>query len=404
MSHPCRSAIFVLAAALLGACAAAHAGEATLQGSALKVIGASLEDSGTFGFKFTVQSAQGKPYKTYVEQIAASRGLPDLCNHYTLDAAAGTPTGPIQSACTNYAVGGAQIHNFVPQSATVDDTNASSLIKQMGDLGSAGFSRNDLVIIGEAVGNDAQALLNAAGTIGTSGTAGFVAYIDSLLGPNVAEKLIAKAASAKRGDPSLGIAIAGARFMTALADKLMASVHANLISKGAHRVAIVNALDIIKTPVFQYNLSTLSPTDRASTRVLAEAWILAYNIELSRKAAQASGKVVVIDFHRGFNFEYSHPQLFGLTNVDSTVCTQTYQHAVNGTASLATAGTDALDAPEVLQTCNDQTASSITPTENATGPQWWTSYLFADNFHPTPHGHQLLAQSVTMRLSHVGWR
>lgn len=405
MSQRISVALLVGSFALLGPWGGfAHAAGASAVGGAVKVIGASLEDSGTFGFKFTVQSATGQSYRTYVEQLAAARGLPALCHHYTLDASTGTPTGPVRPSCTNFAVAGAQIHNFSIASGQVDDNSPSSVVRQMADLGAGGFGRSDLVIVGEAVGNDLEALLTAAGTVSTSGPTGFSAYVDSLLGEQVAEHLITNAGKLSGGNPSLGVALAGVRFMTALADKLMAHVQGSLIHKGAQRVAILNALDVLKTPVFHHALSTLSATDQTSTRVLALAWVWAFNTELGIKAAGSGGKVIVIDLYRGFNAEYAHPQQYGLTNVTSTVCTQTYQHSIHGTASLATAGTDVLDTPEVRAACNDLSASSITPTEGATGPLWWTTYLFADNFHPTPYGHQLLAQSVSKKLSQVGWR
>jgi len=51
--------------------------------------------------------------------------------------------------------------------------------------------------------------------------------------------------------------------------------------------------------------------------------------------------------------------------------------------------------------CTDAYASSMT--SHAGGADWWKTYLFADNFHPTPYGHQLLAQLVAKRLTEAGW-
>ena len=54
--------------------------------------------------------------------------------------------------------------------------------------------------------------------------------------------------------------------------------------------------------------------------------------------------------------------------------------------------------------CTDTAASSITPSAGADGTTtWWKKYLYADNFHPTPYGHQLLAQMVAKRLTEAGW-
>jgi phospholipase/lecithinase/hemolysin len=179
----------------------------------------------------------------------------------------------------------------------------------------------------------------------------------------------------------------------------MAAVHSDLISKGALHVLILNALDVLKTPVFQYELSTMSAANQAGMRAAAQAWITAYNTELNAKAAQWGGKVVVFDLYASFNSQYAHPLHYGIVNVDSTVCTQTYRRSINGTANLVTAGSDVLVAPEVRYTCNDRTASSIEPPEGAKGTHWWTKYLFADNFHPTPYVHHLLSKSLTTALA-----
>jgi outer membrane lipase/esterase len=54
-----------------------------------------------------------------------------------------------------------------------------------------------------------------------------------------------------------------------------------------------------------------------------------------------------------------------------------------------------LDTPSVVAQC---TAT------NAAGIADWQSYMFADNFHPTPKGHQLLSDIVVSRLRAVGWK
>ena len=34
---------------------------------------------------------------------------------------------------------------------------------------------------------------------------------------------------------------------------------------------------------------------------------------------------------------------------------------------------------------------------------WWKTYSFSDGFHPTPKGHELMAQSVARAMSKAGW-
>ena len=73
----------VSAAALLTACGGGgNSGETKAKITSVKVVGASLADSGTFGFKFTVQSGTSTPYRVYPERIAATYGLPALCPAY----------------------------------------------------------------------------------------------------------------------------------------------------------------------------------------------------------------------------------------------------------------------------------------------------------------------------------
>jgi phospholipase/lecithinase/hemolysin len=46
-------------------------------------------------------------------------------------------------------------------------------------------------------------------------------------------------------------------------------------------------------------------------------------------------------------------------------------------------------------------SAAITP--GSTDPNWWKSYGFADSFHPTPYGHQLVAQLISKSLAIKGW-
>jgi len=72
--------------------------------TSVKVFGDSLQDSGTFGYKFTVQ---GTDSLIYVERIAANYGQ-TLCNFFTFT---GTTFAPntAKTGCTNFAIGGGRI-------------------------------------------------------------------------------------------------------------------------------------------------------------------------------------------------------------------------------------------------------------------------------------------------------
>ena len=380
----------VASAALLTACGGGgNNGETKASITSVKVVGASLADSGTFGYKFTVQSTSGTAYKVYPERIAATYGLSALCSAYT--SPDGGSTWVTHSSCTNYAVAGARV-NYT-SGATSVDTVPVSAIKQLTDIGNAGFSSGDLLIVGEASANDMAALLTAAQT----STSAFTTMLSSLLSTSV----IAANASSP--------ATLGVLYMQALADKLTTAIKTNALDKGATRVAVLNTLDVTQTPRFQAVLAGLSTSAAADLRALVTAWTQAYNSRLASNLAAYSGKVAVVDFYTNFNAEMNDPAQYGLTNVSATVCDQVYSQANSVTPSVATAGSTSLSTvvsgvPVVAAACSDSAASAITPTAGATGAStWWQTYLYADNFHPTPYGHQLLAQLVAKRLTEAGW-
>lgn len=389
----------VAAAALLTACGGGggNDGDTKVSITSVKVVGASLADSGAFGYKFTVQSASGTPYKVYPERIAATYGLSDLCAFYT--SANGGATWATHAGCTNLAVGGARVHYTA--GSTVLDTVPVSAIKQLTDLGAMGWSSGDLLIVGEAGANDAATLVSAYLATAMTSSADFATLLGTLLPSSV---LSTHASS----PPTLGVL-----YMQALADKLTSAIKTQALDKGAPRIAVLNTLDVTKTPRFQAVLAQVSAANGGGStgaaaatnlQAMVDAWIKAYNARLETNLAPHGGKVAVIDFYTNFNAEMADPAQYGLNNVAATVCDQVYAAATSYTPSLATAGTTGLSTPAVAGACTDAAASAITPTAGADGTStWWQRYLFADNFHPTPYGHQLLAQLVAKRLTEAGW-
>ena len=398
-------------AGLLTACGGGgNSGETKDRIGAVKVVGASLADSGTFGFKFTVQSASGTPYQVYTERIAATYGL-GLCKHFTFTGV----TFAEEAACNNYAIAGAAINYGTLSAGTNTFTPASSLdprsqVNQLILLGAGGFASGDLLIVGEGSSNDAATLATAYLTdVQTSGaTTLFAQVITSLLQDGGAT------AGLGIGAPDGG-ATAGVVYMTQLAQTLVATVKTEALDKGATRVAILNTLDVTRTPRFQTVLAGIAAQQNQAAadgvQALVRAWINAYNSALRAAVVPYAGKVVIVDAFQGFNDELDNLAQYGLTNKTSTVCFETFaaaggtktgaspQPVLPGTIGL---GDDDVSTP-VPPICNDATASSIRPTESDTGTDWWKTYLFADNFHPTPYGHQLLAQLVAKRLTEAGW-
>ncbi len=409
MKYLVRTALAVTTvAAALAACGGGggNSGETKVRISAVKVVGASLADSGTYGYKFTVQSSSGTAYQVYSERIASTYGL-GLCAHFIF-----TGSGYNTAAeCNNYAVAGAAINygSFTDTNAdTVDDTftakpgEPSSQLLQLTAMGLAGFASGDLLIVGEGSSNDAATLTTAyltdAQTQGTLNTNLFVQVLSSLNDASVTSAL-----------GTSGAAAGGVRYMQVLANQLVDSINTNALAKGATRVAVLNTLDVTRTPRFQAVLAGIAAGPGGQTaadqvQALVRAWINAYNTALNTAVASYAGKIVVVDAYQGFNDELDNLAQYGLTNKTATVCDQTYQNSISGTPTQATAGSTSLNSQTVLGTCVDTTASAMTPSESAiNGTNWWKTYLFADNFHPTPYGHQLLAQLVAKRLTEAGW-
>ncbi len=385
----------VSAAALLTACGGGgNSGETKAKITSVKVVGASLADSGTFGYKFTVQSSTGSPYRVYSERVAATYGITSLCPAYTANLA-GRNAG-----CTNFAVASSSV-NHVQSGASADNVPLS-LVKQLVDVGNAGFSANDLLLVGEGSANDAADLATA--------------YLTSLqLGQTASptgayRTLLATLITNPTTLAALSDVQAGGLYMQLLADKLTAAIKTNALDKGAQRIVVLNTLDVTKTPKFNATMALLTAnlgtSTAASIQALLQGWIRAYNTRLDTDLSPYASKVAVVDFYTNFNAEMADPAQYGLTDVTATVCDQVYATTSSTpyTPSVATAGSTALSTAAVVGACKDGTASAITPTQSATGTStWWQTYLYADNFHPTPYGHQLLAQLVAKRLTEAGW-
>jgi phospholipase/lecithinase/hemolysin len=193
---------------------------------------------------------------------------------------------------------------------------------------------------------------------------------------------------------SAALAGGGNTYMSALADNFFSVIKAQALDKGAQRVALLNMPGITNTPRFQFVLAGVAAQAGAAARAQSEAlfksWVVSFNTQLATRAATSSA-VVVVDFYTSFNDQITSPAQFGLSNVTTPAC------PVVGTGS---DGLPAYDFPH----CTTTTLTAQTPpTGAAGGANWWKTYAFSDSFHPTPYGHQLLAQLISRTLAQAGW-
>ena len=371
-----------LASLLLAACGGGGS-DSTPRASitSVKVMGDSIADSGTFGYKFTVQGANSF---IYPERVAQSYGVPALCNVYQFTGTTFVPN-TTKTGCTNFAVGGGRINNFT------GPTNPFSIVQQLKDASAAGnFAAGDLLII-DGGGNDAADLIGAYLRASTDGGAAYSALLGTLLPPATVSAALATGPA--------GFASIGGTYLTALADAFFNAIKANTLDKGAQRVVVLNMPGITNTPRFQTVLGAIAAangggaagaTARAQAEGRFKSWVVAFNTELAAKLS-GNTSVVLVDFYTSFNDQIATPAQYGLGNATTPAC------------PITGVGSDGLPT-YTFPACTDAALSAQTPPAGATGgADWWKTYAFSDSFHPTPYGHQLLAQLIARSLAQAGW-
>jgi phospholipase/lecithinase/hemolysin len=186
--------------------------------------------------------------------------------------------------------------------------------------------------------------------------------------------------------------------MTALANNFADMIKTRALDKGAQRVAVLNMPGVTNTPRFQFVLDGIAQASgggsagaaaRAQSEALFKGWVEAFNAQLAQRFAGES-RVVVVDFYTAFNDQVANPAQWGLTNVKGFACPIT--------------GQDSSGLPTVTwPTCTDAALAANVPAGATGGANWYKTWAFSDSFHPTPYGHQLLAQLISRSLATAGW-
>ena len=375
-----RKALWVslAAAALLAACGGGGSDTtpaAPIEG--IKVVGDSLADGGTFGYKFTVQGSAptgAGATALWVDRVAASYSQ-TLCAHY---ASADGVNFVNKAGCTNYAVGGGRINNFSAPTSPV------SITQQLKDAGAAGYVASDLLLV-DGGANDAADLIGAYLKAASDGGVAYKTVLGTVLDAATVNAALAAGPS--------GFAQAGGAYMKALAAQFATTLKTNALDKGATRVAVLNVPDILKTPRFKLVLGSITAAQgaAASAQALAifDAWIQAFNTQLAASFAGDS-RVALVDFNASSKDQADHPAQYAIVNATTPVCPVTGR------------GSDGLPTYN-FPTCTAAALSAAPPAGVAGGADWWKSYGFSDGFHPSPYVHQLMGQLVSRSLSQAGW-
>ena len=387
------AAVAVGTAAFLAGCGGASDGASTTPkttAAAFKVFGDSIADSGTFGYKFTIQSADAaNPFLIFPEIVAANMGVSSLCAFFNFN---GTTFVP-KTTCTNYAVGGGRVNNLTNAGAPSNAT-PFSIPFQM-DAAAAGLTATDVVLV-DGGGNDLADLTGAFLGISQSPT-GLNTYL-ALLGTLLPQATIGSIIGTAPNQATL--AAAGGAYAQAVGKSLAAAVKTKILAKGITKVIVVNAPDIVSTPRFLAVLAGVTASQgsaaAAGVKSTVNAWTKAFNDAL---AADLSGtNVQLFDLNGEGAKITANPAQFALTNITTPACPK----VTGGLDSLT--GQASLSAPATVAACNSASMSAASGIPvGETGADWWTRYAYSDNFHPTPALHKLIAQAINLQLAKAGW-
>lgn len=398
----------LVAALALAACGGG--GEVSPAGPAvsIKVFGDALSDVGTFGSKATVQ---GPESRLYPELIADLYGSSRQCNHFVATGATIAPNAGT-TACTNFAVGGGVIN---PAATGVPSADPRSLEVQLrAAVAASPYAPSDLLMV--HIGHDDFAALLAAylhwrHVVYRADVPVSVAFVDqlhTLLDPAVVDAALA-------GNP-LGRDV-GILYMEALAERYYALLSNQALARGPQRIVLVNWPDMTTTLWF-YDLTShnmfyaflgapgLALTAATSSVVTtSKAWISAFNNRLAELASR-DPRVLLVDYYAESRRFAQSPAEFGLTNL-GPVCTPLPKPR----PSIIPVGTTWIWVYD-LPNCTAAALSASppvppdprAPTDGSTATaDWWTRFLLADDYYPTPYGHVLLARMIARRLGEVGW-
>ena len=346
--------------------------------SAIKVFGDSLADTGTFGgVRATVQGAGNLMYP---ELVAAKYGT-SVCNFYAFTGTSFT-VNP-KAGCSNFAIGGGVINQ-------ANSSDPRGIILQMVTAASlSAYKPSDLALI-DGGGNDAADLVVAYLKVSSDQGAALSALMGTILPASQVSSILAGGAS--------GIAAGGKTYMQALADKFSDAIKAQVLDKGALQVMLLNIPGVTNTPRFQRVLDGIALASgggatgaaaRAQSEAMFKSWIEAFNQQLTVRFG-SDARVAVADFYTAFNEQVAKPEQYQLSNVKTPACPQTG------------VGADGLPS-YTFATCTSTALSAAIPPGVSGGADWWKRYGFSDGFHPTPYGHQLIADLIAKNMAAKGW-
>ncbi len=391
-----------ISAVLLSGCGGGGDAKPLAKITAVKVMGDSLADVGTFGLKFTVQGTATEAVSVFPEIVARSYGLAQHCNFYAFDGVTFT-ANTAKTGCTNFAIGGGRINGAGARGGLGLEGGAADpriVGVQLATAVAAGnHTANDLLLI-DGGGNDVADMVGLY--LGTAaGTPAAVAAYNTVLKTVLPAATVDSTMFTAAGAPSpAGFAQVGGLYMAALADKFYDQIQTLALDKGAKQVALINLPAVVLTPRLQEVLAgvaaasgggTAGATAAQTAATLFDNWIKAFNTQLATRA-KGNASVAIVDLYGLMSDFVARPRVYGFTNLTTPAC------------PAGARGTDGLLTYSFLA-CTVVSLNSSTPPAGSDGtPSWWRGYLFSDSFHPTPLGHEQAAVLIRTVLFNNSWQ
>ena len=343
------------------------------------VFGESLVDVGTFGYKYTTQGSVktgAGSNKVFPEVIADSLGAAQPCAYFRSTSGGAPYTNT--TGCTGFGVGGGRL-------LSSDLTSPTSLTVQLDAAAIAiGSYTNDDVVVISISGNDGADLIGDYLAFALGSPTNFITRTKSILGDATVTAL-------RNSDPT-GATI-GIAYMTALATKTYELVQTKLLDKGAKKVLLANSPKLSVTPRLAIALAQQTTTQRAQLEGLFNTWVKSYNEQLAVKFAPEP-RVAIFDLYGLMDTSATTPATYGFTNSKDASCPAVGRDANGPTYDIANC-TEASANGNI--TSGTGLISGMKLTGNITG------FLYSDNFHPTPKGHEVAGQLALNLIKAKGW-
>jgi outer membrane lipase/esterase len=185
------------------------------------------------------------------------------------------------------------------------------------------------------------------------------------------------------------------------AGELATLIKDEIIAKGAKRVAVATLPDLALTP-FGAGLGPVGNAQADGARALLTELSAQFNTALLAGLNGSGARI--IDARSVLASIQASPATYGLTNVSTPACNATIIGAI--TRGRVTTGSSLFcnASPAALFTAAPPTGAGLPQSLNGLTPGASAStYLFADDVHPTTAVHKIFADQVWTALKNFGW-